>query len=234
MNVAIILAGGKGERMGGGKPKQFLEMGGKTILEHSVNVFEQHPGIDETAIVTHKDYIGTVENMITVNKWEKVGKIIAGGIERYESSLAAIQEYISMPDCKILIHDAVRPLVSRRIIDDVIKALEKYNAVNVTLPVTDTIIVMDESRQFVNNIPDRRKFHRGQSPQGFRCSTLAGAYEKALSDPAFIATDDCGVVAHYLPEEKIFAVAGEESNMKLTYREDISLIEKYMQKYKLK
>jgi 2-C-methyl-D-erythritol 4-phosphate cytidylyltransferase len=228
MTVAVILAGGTGERLGGALPKQFLVMGGRTVLEHSVGVFEENSAVDETAIVIHPDYIGRIEAMIASNGWRKVGKILAGGAERYESSLAAVREYSSRPECRMLIHDAVRPLVSQRIINDVIGALERYNAVNVTIPVTDTVIRIDKSGQFVDDIPDRRLFHRGQSPQGFRCSVLERAYRIALNDPSFSATDDCGVVSRYLPDERIFVVAGEESNMKLTYREDIGLLERYL------
>ncbi|MDR0686614.1 MAG: 2-C-methyl-D-erythritol 4-phosphate cytidylyltransferase [Dysgonamonadaceae bacterium] len=228
MTAAIILAGGTGERIGGALPKQFLMMGGKTVLEHSVCVFEKNSAVDEITIVVHPHYIGRIEAMIASNGWRKIVKILAGGSERYESSFAAVQEYASLPNCRMLIHDAVRPLVSQRIINEVIEALEIYNAVNVTIPVTDTIIRMDESGRFVSDIPDRRRFHRGQSPQGFRCQVLEKAYRIAFNDPSFSVTDDCGVVARYLPCEKIFTVVGEESNMKLTYREDIGLLERYL------
>ena len=129
----------------------------------------------------------------------------------------------------MIFHDAVRPLVNNRIIKDVVEALEKYDAVDVAVPATDTIIEVDEEGRYIDKIPKRKLLRRGQTPQAFKYDVVARAYEKALKDPDFVSTDDCGTVVKYLPEVKTYVVEGEESNMKLTYKEDLFLLDKLFQ-----
>ena len=215
--------------MGSTTPKQFLKVAGRMVIEHTVEVFEHHQHIDEIAIVVHPDYYSLIEDIVLKNHWMKVKKILKGGDERYLSSLSAIKAYEQQPSTNLIFHDAVRPLVNHRIIDDVIEALKNHNAVDVVVPATDTIVEVDSDGNFITHIPNRRMLRRGQTPQAFRLSTIKKAYETALADPDFKSTDDCGAVVKYLPEEPIFVVDGEESNMKLTYKEDIFLLEKLFQ-----
>ena len=228
-NIAVILAGGVGARLGAATPKQFFKVAGKMIIEHTIDVFEHHEGIDEIAIVVHPNYVDTIEELTLRNHWKKVKKILKGGNERYHSSLSAIQAYDNEPETNLLFHDAVRPLVSNRIIDDVIEALGHYKAVDVAVAATDTIIEVDEKGEKITHIPDRSLLRRGQTPQAFRLSTIKKAYELALLDPNFKSTDDCGTVVKYLPDIPVFVVEGEESNMKLTYKEDVFLLDKLFQ-----
>ena len=225
-NIAIILAGGVGSRLGMSTPKQFFKVAGKMVVEHTIDVFERNQHIDEIAIVSNPALVADFENIVLRNKWRKVKKILKGGAERYYSSLSAITAYQN-EDANLIFHDAVRPLVSQRIIDAVVKALDTHRAVNVAVPSADTIIEVDGD--FITNIPDRSRLRRGQTPQAFDRQLIAEAYEKALKDPNFRTTDDCGVVRTYLPEEPIFVVRGEESNMKLTYREDTYMMDKLFQ-----
>ena len=140
-NVAVILAGGVGTRMGGTMPKQFFKVSGKTVLEHTISVFDNHPLIDEIAIVVHPNYLEKVEELCCINNFKKVGRILQGGSERYYSSLSAINAYASTEnDINLIFHDSVRPLVTKRIISDCITMLGKYGAVDVAIPATDTII----------------------------------------------------------------------------------------------
>lgn len=229
MNIAVILAGGVGSRLGYGTPKQFFKVAGKTVIEHTIDVFEKHNQIDEIAVVINKNYIAEIENFVLVNEWKKVKKILLGGDERYLSSLSAIQAYEEFDDCNLIFHDAVRPLVNDRIIDDVINALRFYNAVDVAVRATDTIIEVDEKGEFINHIPNRKYLRRGQTPQAFRLKTIKKAYQIALQDSLFESSDDCGTVVKYLKEEKVGVVLGEESNMKLTYKEDAYLLDKLFQ-----
>lgn len=225
-NIAIILAGGVGSRLGMSTPKQFFKVAGKMVVEHTIDVFERNQHIDEIAIVSNPALVADFENIVLRNKWRKVKKILKGGAERYYSSLSAITAYQN-EDANLIFHDAVRPLVSQRIIDDVVKALDIHRAVNVAVPSADTIIEVDGD--FITNIPDRSRLRRGQTPQAFDRQLISDAYDKALKDPNFRTTDDCGVVRTYLPEEPIFVVRGEESNMKLTYREDTYMMDKLFQ-----
>lgn len=224
MNIAVILAGGVGSRLGDSIPKQFFKVAGKTVIEHTVAAFERNEHIDEIAIVIHRSFVQTVEEMVLANEWKKVRKVLLGGAARHESSLAAIHAYAAQPGCNLIFHDAVRPLVSQRVINDVTEALHQHNAVAVAIPTTDTILQTDNAGRFIQHIPNRNTLQRAQTPQGFKLQTIASAYRVAMQDPAFAVTDDCGIVVKYLPDEKVFIVRGEAANMKLTYKEDIYLL----------
>lgn len=225
-NIAVVLAGGIGSRLGLSTPKQFFKVAGKTVIEHTIDAFERNAHIDEIAIVSNSFYVAEVENIVVRSGWKKVKKILAGGKERYDSSLSAIRAYEG-EEVNLLFHDAVRPLVSERIIDDVCEALKSHEAIDVTLPAVDTII--EAEGDHIATIPDRSRLQRGQTPQAFRLAVIAEAYRRALKDPAFKVTDDCGVVVKYMPEVPVFLVKGEESNMKLTYKEDTYLLDKLFQ-----
>lgn len=162
------------------------------------------------------------------NNFTKVKKILSSGSERHFSSLSAIEAYSHEEECNLIFHDSVRPLISSFIIENVVVALERYKAVDVAINSADTIIEIDDENN-IQNIPVRNRIKRGQTPQGFRLSIIKEAYNKALRDPNFRTTDDCGVVLKYLPNVKIHVVEGEETNMKLTYKEDFYLIEKLFQ-----
>lgn len=228
-NIAIILAGGKGVRFNANMPKQFAKVAGKSVIEHTIDSFEQHEMIDEIAIVMNADYIDKMESIILKNNWTKVRKVLAGGKERYDSSLAAIHAYRQDGNVNLIFHDAVRPLVGQQIITETIEALNEYNAVDVAIPATDTIIQINTDDKVIEQIPDRNKLYQGQTPQGFKLKTIAEAYRLALQDSNFKTTDDCGVVRKYLPDEKIYVVNGAKKNMKLTHMEDLYFIDKLYQ-----
>lgn len=230
-NIAVILAGGSGVRFNADRPKQFLKLAGKSILEHTLDVFQNHRLIDEIAIVCHASYIGDVEEIVNKNHYDRVKKILAGGEQRYHSSLSAIRAYqLEHRDeaaVNLIFHDAVRPFVRPAIIDNVIAALEHSRAVDVAIPASDTVIRVEGSR--IAAIPDRSTLMMGQTPQAFRLDVIARAYELALRDESFKATDDCGVVLRYLPDEPIVVVRGAEDNIKITYEVDLSLADKLIQ-----
>ncbi len=224
-NVAVLLAAGSGSRTGLATPKQFLPLGGKTVLEHSVQAFNDHPGIDEVVIVTAAEFIERVQAIVKTNGWTKVSAVLPGGKERFDSSLAAVRHFEDNPDTVMLFHDAARPLVSERIISDAIKAMEMYDAVDVAIPAVDTIVQCNREGTHMESIQDRNLLWRMQTPQGFRQRTIEEAYRIALQDPQFTATDDCGTVLRYLKDVKIGIVRGSERNIKLTYADDLSLLE---------
>lgn len=225
-NIAVILSGGKGQRLGDQIPKQFLKLAGKKVIEHTLDVFQNHPLIDEIVVVANPDYIQEMESIIIRNRYTKIKKILNGGFERYQSSMVAINSFEN--EVNLIFHDAVRPLVNDRIISDCIAALDKYSAVDVAIRTTDTIIQVDDN-SFISGIPDRSYLMNGQTPQAFKLSTIKKAYELALKDPEFKTTDDCGVVYKYLPHIPICVIQGEQFNMKLTYKEDLFLLDKLFQ-----
>lgn len=225
-NIAIILAGGSGSRFGADMPKQFLKVAGKMIIEHTIEAFERHPQIDEIALVSRKDFIEEMEQLAPKNGYRKLRKVLCGGKERYHSSLAAIEAYTNDDD-RLLIHDGVRPLISERVITDCIKALDTFDAVDVAVPTTDTIIELSEDGS-ISRIPQRRLLRNVQTPQCFRRETIARAFELALKDLDFFPTDDCSLVHKYLPEIPIHVVEGESTNIKITYPEDLALAERML------
>jgi len=224
LNIAVVLAGGSGRRIGGDLPKQFIEVNDRAIIEYSVDAFEKCDCIDEIAVVVNKDFVSEINRIVASNSWTKVKKILDGGAERSDSSISAIKAYEGV-NCNLIFHDAVRPLVSQRIIADVVDALKNYNAVAVSVPSTDTIIEVDESGEFIGRIPKRSTLRCQQTPQGFRYEIISKAYKLAMADSDFVATDDCGVVVRYLPDERIFIVDGDDSNIKITYKKDLKIME---------
>ena len=224
-NIAIILAGGSGRRMGGALPKQFLEVNNRTILEYTIDNFERAECIDEIAIVTHPDYVDKMQQIISSNPWKKVTQVLLGGKERTDSTLSALRAYTNEDD-RLLIHDGVRPMVSQQIIQNVCSALSEYNVVNLAIPAVDTIIEVKDGVMVA--APRRDLLRQVQTPQGFKRQTLALAYEIALADPDFMATDDCGVVFKYHPASPIKIVDGETSNIKITYKEDLEILKKHL------
>ena len=227
MNVAVILAGGTGSRVGGDKPKQFLNVDGRTVIERSIDAFVQAKGIDEVAVVVHPDWMEHMQGLLAANSWKKVKRLIEGGSERYMSSLNAIAAYIDYSDdTNLILHDAARPFVSQAVIARVVEALKYHEAVGVGIPSTDTVWEVRQDfdpqlSKFIVRIPERSTMWRAQTPQAFRLPLIRDAYQCALQDPQFRATDDCGVVRRYLPGTKVHIVEGEEQNRKITFREDL-------------
>lgn len=236
-NIAVILAGGVGSRMGATVPKQFLPLAGRAVIEYSVETFNNHPAIDEVAIVVHPDWRQELQTIINHNRWDKLTKVIDGGSERYMSSLNAIMTYIDeTDDTNLLFHDAARPFVTAEIVDRVTAALVRHEAVGVAVPSTDTVwevhpdFDVDEVGRFVARIPERRLMWRAQTPQAFRLPLIRDAYQRALQDPQFQASDDCGVVRKYMPGTKITVVEGSDRNIKITTPQDVATLEQWIVK----
>lgn len=224
-NIAIILGGGSGSRFGGDMPKQFLPLNGKSVIEHSIDTFSSLSVIDEIAVVIHPDYIKNMKAIAEQRQWTKLTKIIAGGNERYESTYNAIKAYSGLIDetqTNFILHDAARPWVSTDIITRVVSALEQHEAVAVGIHSTDTIWqCSSDTVPTIQQIPIRQQMWRAQTPQAFRFSLLRKAYTKAVQNPAFQPTDDCGVVYSYCQDSPIYVVEGSESNRKITFPSDL-------------
>lgn len=224
-HIAIVLAGGSGRRMGNALPKQFLKVNERMIIEHTIDAFERSVRIDEIAVVTHPDYVEEMKGIIAANAWKKVGRVLLGGKERTDSTLSALRAYTEGDD-RLLIHDGVRPLVSQEIIENVCDALMTCDAVNVVIPAVDTIIEVKDGAMVA--APKRENLRQVQTPQGFKRAVLAQAFDRALEDPTFVATDDCGVVFKYAPDTTIKIVDGDTTNIKITYKEDLEFAKKIL------
>lgn len=224
-NIAVILAGGSGRRMGTDVAKQFIKVRGRMVIEYAIDAFDANDGIDEVAVVVSADNVEFISQVIAQNHWKKVRRVLTGGKERYDSSLSAIRAYAD-EQCNLIFHDAARPLVTQRIISDVVEGLRQHEAVAVAQPSVDTIFEVQDG--VITSIPDRTSLFRAQTPQGFNISVITDAYRIGLADPAFRATDDCGILLRYRPDIPIHVVAGDEACMKVTYREDVQKLEIYL------
>lgn len=225
-NYAVILAGGSGARFEGHIPKQYVKLAGKTILEHTLDVFERHPKIDSIILVVSAEYKNFSEEILIRSSYTKVSKILIGGDSRQDSSYSAIRS-ISEDDAVVVFHDAVRPLVTEQIITDCINAAVQYGAADVTIPCSDTIVESHDGR-FISDIPKREKLMCGQTPQAFQSGIIRKAHlmMQERGDTEF--TDDCGIVLKYELSD-VFLVKGDPSNIKITYQEDIFIADKFFQ-----
>ena len=222
---AVILASGKGERMNCGFPKQFAEIKGKTIIERSIEAFEKNENVDEIIVVSEPSTIEKIKEIVNKNNYKKVTKIVPGGAVRAESSSHGVGE-VAVDDAKVLIHDAARPLVTQRIINDCISALDSCDAVHTAIKATDTIIEADNG--VMKAATERSRMMQVQTPQGFRASTIKKAHSLAKKEGFAGATDDCGIVFRYgLSEIRI--VEGDRTNIKITYPEDITIAEMFVE-----
>ena len=226
--VAVVLAGGTGSRVGLDRPKQLLKVAGRTVIEHTVEALHDSPDVDEIVIMMAADHLAEAEQLFVGDpRFAKVTRVLPGGADRNETTRAALPA-LGDEECNVLIHDAVRPLLPPTVVRACVEALQDYEAVDVAITSADTIIRVDDDG-CIAEIPDRSLLRRGQTPQGFRLSTIRKAYELAARDPGFRATDDCGVVLRYLPDVAIYVVTGDELNMKVTYPIDLFLVDKLFQ-----
>ena len=228
-NIAVILAGGIGARVGGNTPKQLLPLpDGHSVLEHAVNAFEQSPHIHEVCIVMHPDYIAYAEQMLLANAWQKVHHIIPGGKERWESSVNAIRAITNYPlsitkkEINLLLHDAARPFVSQEIIARVCEALEEHEAVTVAIPSTDTVYEMADNT--VARIPQRSTIMRAQTPQAFRLELIAEAYARALSPIA----NSHGVASNSSQCERPLGETPSHNLKEVIATDDCGIVHKHM------
>lgn len=222
-NIALILASGTGSRCNLGIPKQFAKINNKTILEYTINAFETHELIDEIYLVTSKEFLEKVKEL--TKDYKKVQAVIQGGETRKDSSyngISAIKEI----EANVLIHDGVRPLISKDIITNCIKELEEKSAICVAIDSTDTIYEINENNT-IKAIPQRKFLKRAQTPQCFKLSLIKKAHELANNDPNCLVTDDCGLVQYYNLTD-IYLTQGDENNIKITYKEDLDFVKKQL------
>jgi len=227
-NVAVILAGGTGSRVGLSIPKQLIKIAGKTIIEHTIAAMNASDLIDEIIIMMAPGHLDPVREIVKMGGYSKVTKLLEGADTRNGTTNRALAA-LGDEECNVLFHDAVRPLVSQTIIESCVEALKEYEAVDTAIPSADTVVRVESDRAVIADVLPRHLLRRGQTPQAFRLSVIRKAYERARADPDFTATDDCTVVLRYLPEVPIAVVAGHERNMKVTEPIDVYIADKLFQ-----
>jgi 2-C-methyl-D-erythritol 4-phosphate cytidylyltransferase len=221
---AVIVAAGKGKRMGTQKNKQFLLLKGKPVLFYTLKAFSDCPLIDEIILVTGKEEIDYCKREI-VEKYsiKKILKITAGGSERQQSVYNGL---CAIDSCDtVLIHDGARPFVTDVIIENGIKYANLYGASACGMMPKDTIKVIDKNR-FSLSTPDRKMLFSVQTPQCFDYNLILNCHKKILKDEVLV-TDDTMAVEIY--GHKVFLYEGSYSNIKITSPEDLLLAEVMLQ-----
>jgi 2-C-methyl-D-erythritol 4-phosphate cytidylyltransferase len=224
MNVAIVVAAGKGTRLGGDRPKQFLELAGVPIIVHALRQFERCREISEVVTVLPAEETAGFESAVNRFSLKKVKRVIAGGATRAQSVRRGL-ESIAAANI-VAIHDGVRPFVTPEEIDRVVQAAELHEAAILTAPVSDTIKRIAADR-IVETLP-RAELRRALTPQCFRFALLKRAYQDldALEADGRDVTDDSLLVERLGIE--IVSVEGSARNIKLTTEEDLTLAEAIM------
>ena len=223
-NLAVILlAGGQGQRLGWEIPKQFVRIGGKTILEHSFTALaECLPGVRIVVTVP----VDQLEMSRAILEKYPNADVIVGGSSRQGSTLAGLNHLEQFAPRDVMIHDAARPFINHSIIHDVVEALGSFEAVDVAIPATDTIIV--ENGGFIQSIPERARLMRGQTPQAFRFGKLLSAYRKVGIERLGEFTDDCGLFLAADPFARVRIVQGASDNMKITESLDLVIADEML------
>lgn len=224
----VILAGGIGSRMGNvEKPKQFMEIGKKPIIIHTIEKFVMNPSFERIIVLSPRQWINYTQDMIrkfiTVN--DRID-VIEGGATRNETVMNSIRHIESVygldDDTIIVTHDSVRPFVTHRILEDNIRFAREAGACDTVIPATDTIVESADNC-CISNIPDRSIMYQGQTPQSFRAKKLRDVYERLTEEEKEILTDACKILV--LKGEKVRLVRGEVFNIKITYPNDLRVAE---------
>lgn len=226
MNYVGILAGGKGTRMGKiDLPKQFLLLGTKPIIVHTIEQFILCNNIDKVIIAVPENWFSYMQDIVQkyFKDMDNV-RITYGGTDR-NSTVMNICKYIEenfgiKEQDNVITHDAVRPFVTKRIIDDNIEMLKKYTAVDTVIPATDTI-VESTSGTAITNIPNRAYLYQGQTPQSFNISKLMEEYNALTEDEKSILTDACKIFS--TRGKEVGLVMGEPYNIKITNQFDYKM-----------
>lgn len=226
MKSAVILAAGRGERFKSSVPKQLVLLRGKPMILYSLEIFQNHSGIDNICLVVSQETIPVAEKIIKERKLTKVSQIIKGGETRQESSRAGVYA-VADRSSVILVHDAARPLVSEVMISKILKELNHHPAVIPAIYVSDTIV--EEEKGLAQKYLEREQLRRIQTPQGFRAEILLKAHQLAEKDGFKEAPDDSFLIFKYL-KVKAKLIEGEVSNIKITFPSDLQLAEFFLEK----
>lgn len=228
MNFAVILAGGIGSRMGNmEKPKQYLTIGDKPIIVHTLEKFYVNANFEKIIVLCPKQWMGHTKDLVKKYlKDEERVVVIQGGDTRNETimnSIRYIEENYGLGDDTIIVtHDSVRPFVTHRIIEENLQYAREYGACDTVIAATDTI-VESQNGQIISNIPDRSKMYQGQTPQSFNARELKEIYESLTEEEKNILTDAAKILV--LKGKPVHLVEGEVFNIKITYPYDMRVAE---------
>ena len=228
MIYGVVLAGGVGSRMGNvGKPKQYLLVGDKPILVHTLEKFYMQSEFEKVLVLCPTEWISHTKNLVRkyMNDTERI-VVLEGGETRNETimnSIAYIEKEGNLNEDTIIVtHDSVRPFVTQRILEENIRYAKEYGACDTAVAATDTI-VCSEDNVVISDIPERRKMYQGQTPQTFKALKLRQLYEALSPKEKELLTDAAKIFV--MKGEKVHIVDGEVFNIKITYPYDLRVAE---------
>lgn len=230
MNIALIFAGGVGSRMGLEIPKQFLEINGKPILVHTTELFQYHSMIDKIYIVTLKDYIPYVKQLVESYHLDKVVSVTEGGATAQDTIYNGLKEIEKENDGKsiVLLHDGVRPFVSSDVITRNIEGVKKNGNAITCVPCYETILI-SEDHDTINQVPLRKDTFIGQAPQSFYLEDIIKAHEEIQKRESRYENmvDACTIIRTLGGTTHI--VEGNRGNIKVTTPEDVYTFKAYLE-----
>ena len=213
----VIPAAGQGKRMGANMNKQFILLGNKPILIHTLEKFSTLSWMSELVVVSHPDEVYKVERLIEQYQIRHVKAVVGGGAERQDSIYKGLSH---LKTDYVMVHDGARPFIKETYLNRLWQAVQTSNAAALGVPVKDTIKIIDQG--MIQTTPDRKSLWAIQTPQAFRLSTLIQAYEKAIQEN-FLGTDDSSLVERLGISVQV--VEGDYRNIKITTPEDLILAE---------
>lgn len=230
MNIAIIFASGKGTRMGAEIPKQFLEINGKPILVHTLEIFQYHEQIDKIYISTLEEYIPYVEKLVKIYELTKVKGIVKGG-ETAQHSIYNCLKYAEKEnpgDSITLLHDGVRPFISSDVISANIEGVKKYGNAITSIPAYETILISKDNNE-IDDVTIRKQTFIGQAPQSFYLKDIIDAHEKIRTrENGYENMVDACTIVRTLGG-KTHLVEGNRGNVKITTPEDVYTFKAFLE-----
>ncbi|WP_018156987.1 IspD/TarI family cytidylyltransferase [Demetria terragena] len=217
--VAVIFAGGIGSRMNSqAQPKQFLEIHGKPIIVHTLEHFEEHPEVDAIAIAILPEGRDHLERLVRRHELSKVRWIVDGGATGQQSRHAALVAVANdqPPETIVLIHDGVRPVINRALIDANLESVRRHGSAITCTKFNETVISTPTDR--VEDVIPRDHIYAAQAPQSFRLQDILSVYERAVADGELDSIDSCTLMHSY--GYPLHRVVGPRSNLKITTAED--------------
>ncbi|TYO96825.1 2-C-methyl-D-erythritol 4-phosphate cytidylyltransferase [Geothermobacter ehrlichii] len=217
----VIPAAGMGRRMGSETSKQFLQLGGRPILAHTLDLFERHSAIDHLVLVVPaREQELCRQQVVGPGGYRKLRAMVDGGVERQDSVRLGLRACLAADDDLVLIHDGVRPLFDAALIEPLLAAARETGGAIVGVPVKDTVKVVEDS--LIAGTPRRDRLWLAQTPQAFPFAVIREAHERALAD-GHVGTDDASLVERL--GRPVAVVRGDYRNIKITTPEDLILAE---------
>ena len=226
-NYVSLLAGGIGSRVGANIPKQFLIVNDKPVIVHTIECFQKNKSINGIVVVCVKEWITFMRSVVDEYNLHKVKWIIEGGQTGHDSTRNGIfflKDKIEKDDF-IIIHDAARPILPQKAIDDMLSIAHSYGNASLAIPCYETVVLTDDKKSGVKDL-DRNSFMRVQTPQAYRYSSILPLYERAECENKhdFVYADL--VFIYY--GQRVYFSKGFTNNIKITKKEDITLCEALM------